>query len=330
MLVKAKKLTDQDVLSSALTRHEKAILRSIASFINRLNTPEMQRVFRQYMEYRDIGGAMNLIDQHVQSMSLCIPTVFNEAASLHAGMIDEKLPANLEKAEPFRVGVGYDPSQPRAASLIRSSRLRFIQQFSDSQRAATRNTLAASLQEGTSTLEAARTLQSSIGLTSQQQAAVESYRAALEAGSRDALDRALRDRRFDSTVESAIEGKPLSENQIDNMVERYRQRMVAYRAESIARTESLTVMSEAGYEALEQMIEQTGIDRSRVRRTWHDTKDKRTRDSHRDMSGQEVGMDEPFISGLGNELWWPGDNNAPAEDRIHCRCTTSAKILPPE
>ncbi len=332
-LTKARKLTDQDALDAQLARQEKQILTAIASFIRDMNSPQMRRVFRQHMQDRNIGGAMNLIDRYIQSMSNVIPTCFVEAAGVAAASFDDKLPDTLKKADdpiPFRVGVGFDPSQPRAASIIRQAKLRFVQQFSDSQRAVTRAVLSEALQEGGSTLEAARALQDSIGLTEHQQAAVESYRAALERGSKAALDRVLRDRRFDRSVEGATPDDPLTPGQIERMTERYRERMVAYRAETIARTEALSVLSEANYEATEQMIEQTGIDRSRVRRRWHATKDKRTRDSHRPMDGQEVGMDEPFESGAGVELWWPGDVNAPAEERIACRCTTSVHILPPE
>jgi uncharacterized protein with gpF-like domain len=104
--------------------------------------------------------------------------------------------------------------------------------------------------------------------------------------------------------------------------------MLNYRAENIARTEALSILSAARQEAMVQVIEQSGIDVSQVERIWHSTKDNRTRHSHTEMNGQTVGMDEPFTSGLGNELMYPGDPNAPAEDRINCRCTLTYNILP--
>lgn len=59
---------------------------------------------------------------------------------------------------------------------------------------------------------------------------------------------------------------------------------------------------------------------------WMATPDDRTRDWHADMDGQVVGIDEMFISGLGNQLEFPGDPNAPAEEVCNCRCVLLPKI----
>jgi hypothetical protein len=44
------------------------------------------------------------------------------------------------------------------------------------------------------------------------------------------------------------------------------------------------------------------------------------------MEGQTVKYGEKFVSGLGNELAYPGDPDAPAEDRINCRCWREFRI----
>jgi uncharacterized protein with gpF-like domain len=153
----------------------------------------------------------------------------------------------------------------------------------------------------------------------------------LENNSTSALGRALRDRRFDASVERAVAaGEPLEPEQIDRMVGRYRDRMLAMRAETIARTESLSVVSLARHEATKQAMEQAGFSADEVKRTWRATKDKRTRDSHSEMDGQTVGFDEPFVSGDGNELMYPGDPSAPASDRINCRCTVTMSFVADE
>jgi uncharacterized protein with gpF-like domain len=145
--------------------------------------------------------------------------------------------------------------------------------------------------------------------------------------SRQALDRGLRDHRFDRAVLRAVDSDtPLSNDQIDRMVARYHDRYLAYRAETIARTEAVKATSLARQEAMNQLVEDSGIDPDRVIRVWNTTQDKRTRDAHAVMDGQEVGAEEPFIDGDGNELMFPGDPSAPVETIANCRCTFSVRI----
>jgi hypothetical protein len=50
------------------------------------------------------------------------------------------------------------------------------------------------------------------------------------------------------------------------------------------------------------------------------------RGSHRAMHGQTRGVDEPFESGAGFSLMYPGDVNAPPEETIQCRCTVGTRM----
>jgi uncharacterized protein with gpF-like domain len=88
----------------------------------------------------------------------------------------------------------------------------------------------------------------------------------------------------------------------------------------------MRVLNEARQEATDQVVEETGIEPSRVTRTWVATLDDRTRDTHAEMDGQVVGMDEPFVSPSGAELMYPGDPNAPPEEVINCRCVVAINI----
>ncbi len=58
---------------------------------------------------------------------------------------------------------------------------------------------------------------------------------------------------------------------------------------------------------------------------WITARDELVRDSHQ-IDGQVVGIDECFVTGLGNLLRYPGDRStgAPAEDVINCRCCSIA------
>lgn len=53
-----------------------------------------------------------------------------------------------------------------------------------------------------------------------------------------------------------------------------------------------------------------------VKKKWIAVLDNRTRDSHADLDGMEIPLDEEFLPGLSR----PRDPNAPLEETINCRC----------
>lgn len=93
----------------------------------------------------------------------------------------------------------------------------------------------------------------------------------------------------------------------------------------IARTETTRV--ENG--AKDQLGKDLQKDGFIVMKEWVSTNDKRTRDSHRDMQGVQVPLDEPFIVD-GEELMFPGDPMGSPGNVINCRCTTKNVIVKKE
>jgi uncharacterized protein with gpF-like domain len=170
-----------------------------------------------------------------------------------------------------------------------------------------------------------------IGLTDSQGQAVLNYRRDLERGRPGALTRSLRDKRYDPTVRAAINGtKVLDAEQIDAMVERYRGRYIAFRAQTIARTEAMRAVNTGSRAAMQQAIDNGEVEPSWITRKWLTARDERVRHSHRALDGQEVGWDEPFILPSGGTIRWPHDPLAPAAETIACRCSVTHSIRPPE
>ena len=133
------------------------------------------------------------------------------------------------------------------------------------------------LQEGWSPGKMARSIRGSIGLTPTQEQAVNNFRTMLENGSPDALTRALRDARFDDTVQGAIDGvRALSPTQIDRMVGRYEDRYLALRANTIARYESLRASNQGSSDAIQEAIDNGDLDPERVYTTWMIANDELT------------------------------------------------------
>jgi hypothetical protein len=134
----------------------------------------------------------------------------------------------------------FDLLNPRSIDFIRSYSFALIHDISDTQRELIRNILMRAFTEGGHPFQQAREIRNSIGLTPRQEQAVANYRKALQNNSMIALQRELRDRRFDRSVNGAINaGQPLDQGRIDKLVDRYRERYINYRGKVIARTECL-------------------------------------------------------------------------------------------
>lgn len=318
-----KDVTDElsrlDRLLSAL---EGRVRSSFAEFVRQMRSEEVLAEVADKLEAGDIDGALAIADSHVQRLGSVIPAIFQDAAVAEAA----DLAAKLGPVAPT-VGISFDATDPAAAALMRANTLNFVREFSAAQREATRTALVNALGSGESRQVAARAFRDSIGLTTNQNAAVESYRQLLEDGSRQALDRELRDRRFDGSVEAAADGRrQLTPEQIDRMVDRYRARYLAYRSETIARTESVRIISQAREEAFRQTLDKVGLTQEDAEQVWHAVGDNRTRITHRELNGQVQPFGTPFVTISGASLAYPGDPAAPPEETINCRCHRTFRI----
>lgn len=272
----------------------------------------------------------NLLEQGQMERAL-------ETARLNAGHLGQAgsqtfVMAGEAAADLVGEGLGIDLDfnqvNTRAVQMMQNNSLRLIRQFTQDQRDAVRVALTQGITEGINPVDQARAIRGVIGLTGRQARAVSNYRQLLEMGSGEALTRALRDRRFDPSVLRSIEsGRALTPDAIDNMVERYRQRYLKYRSEVIARTESLRSVHEGQQEAFRQARDTERLAGFKVVRRWVTAHDDRVRDSHAAMDGQEVGMDEPFITGNGESIMYPGDPSAPPEEVIQCRCVVTTRLV---
>jgi len=87
-----------------------------------------------------------------------------------------------------------------------------------------------------------------------------------------------------------------------------------YRANRIARTETLRGTNFGTYEAYRQ----SGVVAAKE---WLAALDERTRPTHADADGQVVPVDKPFNVG-GTNMMYPGDPAGGASETCNCRCTT--------
>jgi hypothetical protein len=228
----------------------------------------------------------------------------------------------------------FDQLNPYAVQAATDFRQRLITEVDQDTADAIQATITSGLARGLSPLDTARDVKDIVGLTTRQAQAVLNYRQALETAPRQTLSRTLRDRRYDVAVNrAAVSGEPLSEAQLDRMVERYAERMLAYRAQTIARTETLRAAN-AGVEAAwlqAESEEAWDTDAFELRRFWVTAGDEKVRPDHAEipnLNPDGVLMDEPFQYPGGRTISRPGDPDSDADMTINCRCTEAAQLVP--
>ncbi len=247
-------------------------------------------------------------------------------------------------SEAMKVHFSFDIRAAGAEQWLQQHSANLVTEIINSQRDAIRTTIAEGMAMGRAPRQTAldivgrvgttgRRTGGVVGLTSQQAQYVANARAELLSGDPAQMSRyfsrARRDKRFDAAVRKAIkEGRPLSAADVDKITGRYADRLLALRGETIARTESITSMNAAREESYRQAIEAGDLLPENVIGTWGATGDRKTRDTHQAMNGQERRFGEPFLSPSGAMLRYPGDTSlgAGADEIANCRCTKIFRI----
>lgn len=310
-------------LEQLLSRQERRVQDAFRRYVRDATSPAVMREIIRFLEAGNVTAALGVLESHIARMAAVIPAIVLDTAAREA----LALQAVFSQRAPS-VAISFDPGNPRAADLLRQSRLQFIQDFTASQRQAVSMALSNAQARGAGPRAVAAEFRGSIGLTPRLEGAVANYRRLLEMRSPEALARDLATQTDRNMLTRAIErDRALTPEQIDRMVNRYRQRALQYRSEVIARTESTRAVSEAREEALDQALEQTGLTNDQVIQTWRSVGDGRVRETHAAMDGMERPRGEPFQSPSGALLRYPGDPDAPPEEVIACRCNVEISLL---
>ncbi len=217
------------------------------------------------------------------------------------------------------VKISFDLLSPESISFLESYTLDLIQQISDDSRLSIQNVLLDAFRNGGHPYEQAREIKDVIGLTDTEIKAVGNFQKALMGGPDDlkvALQRGLRDRRFDPTIINAIEqGGMLDADQIQNMTDRYYERYLKYRAEMIARTETIRASVMGQQQTWKQAADQNLLDVATSKQKWIVTHDDRLCDfcaSVPRMNEGGVPLGDAFITS------WGPVSGPPLHP--HCRC----------
>jgi hypothetical protein len=283
---------------------------------------------------RDVDAAiraLRLEPEFMQPLARAIENAYYTGGAL-------ALAAVPEAPSGERYIIGFDGRHPRAELWAQNHVGNLITEVIADQVAMTRGVIERQIISGVNPRTAALDIVGRgtprtggfIGLTSNQAGFVENMRGDLTRLDSNYFSRTLRDRRFDPMVRRAIaEGRPLSQADISRITGRYKDRLLKYRGDVIARTESITALRAGRHEGFEQLVERTDIRPEQIERRWDATGDSRTRPDHAAMNGQTIiGLSEPFVAPDGSQMMYPGDTSlgASEEQTIQCRCFERVRV----
>lgn len=235
-----------------------------------------------------------------------------QIAQAGANAAIQAAPALLQAPVIAGARVSFDLLNPNTIEHLRSYSFNLLKQMADHVREGVREAMGAGMAQGIGPKEIAREIRATagFGLTAQQSRAVANFRAELQSMDRAKLQallrgeaRLLRDKRFDASIRNALAGKaPLTQAQIDKMVDRYRDRMHRHRALNIARTEAIRAANIGAHEAMRQAEDGGVIPVGSIVRRWVVSKDERTCPiclaiPKKNPNG--VGLRQPFQTSLG-------------------------------
>jgi hypothetical protein len=307
------------------------------SFYQVRNTAQIDQIARM-LERGDVDGALRAVGLRPESFRP-LDRALERAFEAGGDAVARSIPPSI-KSDGARLIVQFNIRNPSAERWLRDHSSTLIRDILDDQRVMVRSHLEAGMAQGLNPRTAALDLVGRIsaetgrreggviGLTNSQAEWVRRYEAELASDRPlEALKRTLRDKRFDAAVRKAADtGEPIPAALRAKMVTAYRNRALRYRANAIARTEAMASLHQAQEEAMRQAIDSGAVSADALTYVWRTARDKRVRDSHAAMDGQEVRQGERFRSGAGNLLRYPGDPQAPAEDVINCRCWRETKV----
>lgn len=290
----------------------------VANWLREQNSlPEIEaRILRaDYLTaVRNVDAASGMIATEIQESYVTV-------ARAEAKWLDDRITDKL---------IHFDTLDPAILRRAKANELRLVYGFQEERhqiaQQVTQRAMIEGARDGISPRRIAQDFRDSIGLTPQQEEWVANHRRDLEAGNYlAATRRELSSGHADRTLRAAArDGRVLTPAQIDSQVEQYRSNALTYRAQMIARTESLANAHDASDDALRQAIDRGNIDAEELECEWHaGPETQNARDDHQQMDGVKVPFGADFVLSDGTRMSGPGDRRGGAKHNAGCRCAKS-------
>lgn len=209
--------------------------------------------------------------------------------------------------------IAFDHLSPKVIDAIRTLESEALNTLKGDVREVTRAFLENGLRDGKTPKTVARQLRSVIGMAPNQEAAVRNFEKMLRSNDKEALTRALRDKRFDGTINKAFAANGLTESQIETMTAAYKRKMIAANANLNA-----TTHTRAAYKLGQKLSWQDAGAKGVIPagfqavKTWvHYDAQEDPRPHHVAMNGETVPAEQNYSN---------GDSYAGEGDPWNCRC----------
>jgi hypothetical protein len=311
------------------------VARAFVAAIQEITDDALLQQVMEAVERNDVEAAFRALG--------FFPASFNGfAASLRAAFeaganfMLMSFPKYVSGADGIKTRVRFNMRDPRAEQWLLDEAGTLITAIEQDTRNAVRNVMGDGMREGRNPRKVALDIVGRynrdtghreggvVGLGQREETWSRNARTRLLTLDEGYFELSLRDKRFDGTVRAAIDaGKPLPADVVDKLVDRYRANALRHRGETIGRTEALHALNRSEWLATKQAVEQGNLRADAVTRVWDSAGDSRVRPAHRELDGQTVGIDEPFVSPVtGARMMHPGDTSlgAPGREVIGCRC----------
>lgn len=243
---------------------------------------------------RDVLRALSALANSISTSRIAQAIASGRSGDLERIVAD--LPMRLRRVERIIERAATDAAllqqlqavNPLAVQAARAQTAKLIRDITNETRQAITTAITDAVSARITTIEAAKVIKASIGLTSRQAKAVVALRQRLVAAG-------------------------LSQAVVDARVARYGAKLLAYRAKMIARTEIMRAAN-AGVQAAWEQAQRAGQLRN-LARTWITTPDDRLCPICAPLEGQRRSMTEPFVSPTNGQAYLipPAHPN--------CRCT---------
>jgi hypothetical protein len=256
------------------------------------------RALREQMDMDALERAMRIQDPHTRIRAvleaLPLDVLPNELASVKDTLQEGfKVGGRIgkEALEESGLRLRFDISNELAEKWAATRSGEMIVEITDSVREGVRDIMERAFSEGRPPRETAKDIRTIVGLTERQTRAVDKF--------------------WDELVEDGV-----PEDKIERRVAKYAEAQLKRRSLVIARTETIRASNEGQQEIWQEAVQEGLLDPARTRRVWMVTDDDRLdKNICEPMDEQMVGLNEPFITGEGEEVMKP-----PAHPQ--CRCST--------
>lgn len=275
--------------------------------------PRARRAFLQAIE--DLKGSVTLasLESAVASGSLIavqqalkLQELSDHLSGLRDVILDAVRGGGEIAAADVGLGIRFDITDERALRYIQSHAGTLIREVGEQTRQGIVELIDYEFRQGRAPLPTARRIREHIGLTAYQERIAQNYEQTLRAAIRGEATWAD----VNAYRLNPIQGPGgLQEGRVEAAVKRYRERLIAFRAETIARTETLTAAHEGQAEAWRQ-LEERGALPATARREWLTAEDERVCPICGPLDGQTAPLGRSYPGGY---------DRPPAHP--NCRCT---------